>query len=691
MKNVLFWLTAAFACPLFSQTYSPITLSGFNLDAVAENYPNSLSGTTQALDQVVAGGNSVMYSAAFGAAASFGGGLPNSGTIVNGAKTFQLMPYTGNNALFVPASSSNTLTLATPASYSNLSFLVFSTEGSSTINISLYYTDLTSTNAGNFVVQDWFNGANSVITGIGRCKRVTSGVTADGLPNNPRFYGIDLALTCANQQKQLAYVVVNGVTSNPAGGGAYVMAISGVTATIPSPSITYPALLCQGGSAATPTLSGSTGGSYASAPAGLSINSGNGAINLIASIPSTYTVTYTSGGTCPVSASYTLSVTPAPTIAVNATTICAGETATLAASGAATYTWTGANLGASSGPSVTASPAATSVYTISGSSNGCSSSTTSTITVNPLPTVTVNSEAICPGEQANLNATASIAGGNFTWLPDLQSTSSIAVSPTSSSNYTVVYAVAGCSDSAVASVNVKPLPVLAVNSGSVCAGKPFSLTASASPAGGSYVWQPGGQGSSSISESPNAPSTYTVSYTLNGCMVSAATGIGIYPNPKVAISTSAIEIAPGDEVVLTGSGGASYHWSTGSTTSQISVKPVETSSYCLTASSAEGCENKTCIEIPVKAESTLYIPNVFTPNGDGLNDKFQVVSYNIVEFDLRIFNRWGQELFHTKDPLQGWDGSVKGQVEAGVYVFVLKAKGNDGTAYQKSGHITLLR
>lgn len=691
MKNTLTCLLLLCSGYYFSQSYTPIAVSGFNIDAVAETYPNSLSCTTQALDQVVAGGNSVMYSAAFAAAASFGGGLPNSGTIVNAAKTFQLMPYNGNNALFVPASSTNTLTLATPASYSNLNFLVFSTEGTSTFNITIHYTDLSSTNAGNFTVQDWFNGTGAVITGIGRCKRVVSGVTADGLPTNPRLYGIDVALSCANRQKQVASVVVNGITSNPAGGGGYILAVSGVTANVTPPTIAYGNLLCQGGASATPTLTGATGGSYASSPAGLGITAASGVINLTASTPGTYTVTYSTTGTCPLSASYSLSVIPSPTITANSPTVCAGETATLTASGGSSYAWVGNNLSAVTGQTVSANIASSSVYTLTGTLNGCSSTITSAVTVNPLPVVTTNFAVICPGEQAVLNATTSIPGGSYTWFPNNQTTASITESPLTSTNYTVVYTVDGCSASAIAAVNMKPVPSLSVNSGSVCSGNTLVLLANASIAGGTYLWQPGGETTSSISQNPTSASSYTVSYTLNGCSASAPASIGIYPDPDAALNPSATSIAPGDEVSIVASGGMSYLWNTGASSAQILMKPLETISYCATVTDANGCKSESCVEIQVRAESTLYIPNVFTPNGDDLNDEFYISGYNLGEFDLKIFNRWGQLLFQSNDPLKGWDGSFRGQTVAGVYVFILKAKGNDGTEYHKTGHITLIQ
>jgi gliding motility-associated-like protein len=121
------------------------------------------------------------------------------------------------------------------------------------------------------------------------------------------------------------------------------------------------------------------------------------------------------------------------------------------------------------------------------------------------------------------------------------------------------------------------------------------------------------------------------------------------------------------------------------------MKPLETTTYCATVTNANGCKSEACVEILVRAESTLYIPNVFTPNGDGINDEFRIAGYNLSEFDMKLFNRWGQLLFQTNDPLKGWDGSFGGKTVAGVYVFILKAKGNDGSEYRKSGHVTLIQ
>lgn len=92
-------------------------------------------------------------------------------------------------------------------------------------------------------------------------------------------------------------------------------------------------------------------------------------------------------------------------------------------------------------------------------------------------------------------------------------------------------------------------------------------------------------------------------------------------------------------------------------------------------------------------ESHLDCPNAFSPGAtEGTNDEWKVSYKSIVEFDCHIFNRWGLEMAHLTDPSQGWDGKYKGKlVPAGVYYYVIKAKGTDGKSYKKSGDINIIK
>ncbi len=92
------------------------------------------------------------------------------------------------------------------------------------------------------------------------------------------------------------------------------------------------------------------------------------------------------------------------------------------------------------------------------------------------------------------------------------------------------------------------------------------------------------------------------------------------------------------------------------------------------------------------SESVLTIPKIFTPNGDGFNDEFRVAYTSIVEFNATIVNRWGRVVYKWTNPQTGWDGRIGGKdAPEGTYFYVIQAKGSDGKAYLRKGHINLLR
>lgn len=92
-------------------------------------------------------------------------------------------------------------------------------------------------------------------------------------------------------------------------------------------------------------------------------------------------------------------------------------------------------------------------------------------------------------------------------------------------------------------------------------------------------------------------------------------------------------------------------------------------------------------------ESLLQIPNLITPDSpSGTNQVFKVKYSSLVSFEMWVYNRWGQQLFHTKDPSQGWDGTQGGKpVPTGAYYYLIKARGTDGIKYNKKGDINVLR
>ena len=115
----------------------------------------------------------------------------------------------------------------------------------------------------------------------------------------------------------------------------------------------------------------------------------------------------------------------------------------------------------------------------------------------------------------------------------------------------------------------------------------------------------------------------------------------------------------------------------------------------LIANNQYQCPDTVSLNIHVKEVPSLYIPNSFTPNGDGLNDQFLAVINDYEEFEMRIFDRWGQQLFMSNDPAVGWDGTFKGaDVKMDVYVYIVTAKfksGPDKRIRKYTGNVNVIR
>ena len=113
----------------------------------------------------------------------------------------------------------------------------------------------------------------------------------------------------------------------------------------------------------------------------------------------------------------------------------------------------------------------------------------------------------------------------------------------------------------------------------------------------------------------------------------------------------------------------------------------------LLVTDVNGCVDNTSSVIIVEGTSTLIIPNIFTPNGDGSNDVFNLSGTNITEIKGTIMNRWGQVVFNINTVEGGWDGRTMAGIECseGVYYYLIHALGADGVEYNYQGPIELIR
>ena len=420
----------------------------------------------------------------------------------------------------------------------------------------------------------------------------------------------------------------NSVTANPISTTTYTVTgtdINGCTAIstsivnvnpIPSLVCSPDDSICFGGSI---TLSATGAISYSWSPStGLSATSGSSVI----ATPSsniTYTVTGTNGTNCSASTSTFVKVNPIPIVNAvpSSSAICLSSSAIITASGAQNYSWSpSTGLSASTGNSVTANPASTITYTVTGTDvNGCSASSQASLIVNPPPVISIASTnpVICLGGNSVLNASGAM---NYTWSPStfLNATTGASVisTPTSNITYTVdAIDSNGCSASSTSLMTVNPLPIIVPSSvdSSICLGTSTVLSASGAI---TYVWSPSIGLSSSTGNSVTCNTQSSINYTVtgtnaNGCSALASIPVTVYSLPSVTISNNP-SICPGSFATLTASGALNYLWSTNAIGNIISVNPIITTSYTVTGTDANGCTSKDTATV------TLFVPPLITAN-----------------------------------------------------------------------------
>jgi gliding motility-associated-like protein len=414
-----------------------------------------------------------------------------------------------------------------------------------------------------------------------------------------------------------------------------------------------------------------------------------------------YTVTGSAVG-CIGTAVATVFVNQTPTVGASSTTVCAGQPGTITATGAATYSW--APGGSTVNPLV-ASPLATTQYAVTGTTAGCSASSIGTINVNPIPNVGIISDAtICAGQQGTLTATGAGAG-TYAWSDNSTASSLIAAPPTTTS-YTVIGTAANCSASAIGIINVNQLPIVSATSDTICAGDTATLTANSTIAGTTYSWSPGGIGSP-ITVNPKVTTIYTVtgSSLANGltCTATATATVTATPIPKAAfIAPLIINLSEANISFHNNSTNAStWFWDFGDSTTSFLQNPqhlyTDTATYkVLLQVSSNGCTDTVSHRIRIVPDVLVYIPNAFTPDGDGLNDGFSFkgtgIAAGTANFDFLIFDRWGELIFETHDVTKQWMGDFNGTpCQQDIYVYKLIVKDNLGKEKSYVGWVTLLR
>ncbi len=398
MKPILlFAVCAGFTSATFAQTYSPITVSGYNLDAVAESSP-ATGSTSGSID----GSDYVLYSYAYGSVFGTGYGLPDNGTITNGLRTYQMNAFSANNTSFIPMGLKDSLTLTTPNSFAALSLLGLATEGLAGMNITVRFTDGSSQVFNGLTMTDWFNNTNAVISGFDRTGRSMN--SPDYQFNEPSMYPTDLVLSCANRAKNVQRIIIQNTSTNPR---ICIFAVSGVA--LPTYSTTTINATCTAGGSATITPIGGLPAftyTWTTSP----VQNTGIANNLPAG---TYTATIKDAATCTNTVTAVINA-PTPgstTVSASSTSLCAGGTVTLTTSGATTYTWSNS----ASTATAVITPTATGVYSVTGTTSlSCNVTGSINITVYQLPVINfVLSQTTFCSSSPSVTLNATPAGGTY--------------------------------------------------------------------------------------------------------------------------------------------------------------------------------------------------------------------------------------------------------------------------------------
>jgi gliding motility-associated-like protein len=225
----------------------------------------------------------------------------------------------------------------------------------------------------------------------------------------------------------------------------------------------------------------------------------------------------------------------------------------------------------------------------------------------------------------------------------------------------------------------------------------------------SYIWSPSsGLSNAGISNplaSPSSSTTYFVSAADQyGCSQSDSFHITVFQQTDPVTTNADTTVCPGFPVSLQVNQGGSITWlpsdflSCDNCQSPLAA-PDSSITYIVSVTDLNGCfagADSVTIQIDTTCEiiipPSMMIPTAFSPNSDGKNDLLTVLGTGIINFQLDIYNRWGQLVFTTKTNDRGWDGTYQGmKQDVGVYVWHLDGSLEDGTHVVKNGNVTLIR
>lgn len=416
-------------------------------------------------------------------------------------------------------------------------------------------------------------------------------------------------------------------------------------------------------------------------------STGSNANSIYVSTAGNYSVTSTSS--CG-SSNDNITITNAPTINLNLTTsqnqICSGTSATLTASGSPNYVWFNGSIGSS----VSVQNAGN--YYVIGYNNCYRDSQSISITVLTPPLIAISSSStsleICTGQTINLTASGS---NNYLWNTSDTSTT---ITVNTAGTYSVSSTNSCGTDTEQIIITSGVIPSVTITGDLIlCNNQVINLTANGS---GNFLWSNGSQNQST---SFNSGGQIFVIAT-NNC--GADTAYHTIQNFSLNTSFTSDYVYGSDIPVIvnftnTSSNSTNYNWSFGDGNISFLENPTHTYTtngdftVVLTASNLH-CSDSYETTLIFDTPNGVFIPNVFTPNNDDVNDVFEIIGENIAAIECQIFNRWGEKIYSWDNLAGFWDGKYNGTlVSDGTYFYVANITWKDDSKETLRGHISVLK
>ncbi|HRG00162.1 MAG TPA: gliding motility-associated C-terminal domain-containing protein [Bacteroidia bacterium] len=617
----------------------------------------------------------------------------------------------------------------------------------------------------------------SIPSTLTMCQNSSTSVTSSVSPSGTYNYSWSTGATTSNISVNTT-TVVSLTATNTVDGCVSNVATCSVTV-LPSPTVTTNPLynICGGSTVViTPTVTGGTPAyNYSWTPSSL------GTVTTVSiSTSGVFDLLVTDQNSCTGTVQFTVSTTQ-PTLSISASpnSICANATSTLSSSyiGADTYSWSSGSI------SDTAIVSSAGTYSLLITVNGCTASATTSITVNPTPTVTIPGTAgMCAGANATVSVTSFSPAGvyTYTWSNGSNSNSAI-VSTATVLTVQITNISSGCTSAISNTCNVIPVsnPTITMSGTPVvfCSGSNAVLTPTIISGGSTsytYAWFPSSLGTSSIASTPNQ-GVYSLTVTDGNSCSASGTVSTVLSIPTVTLSSPDLVLCPNECTIIYATGvtsysPATYSWSNSTSfnsdstevcssgpvqvtftdakgciatntitvvndiiptvsfisnppspvnagqiinftnTSTVSTGSITSATWSfgdgdtaignqvnhtysnvgsfpvvLTVTGSSGCTNT--VSVVYQVDAVLEIPNVFTPNGDGVNDLLKFRYLEVFNSNnLTIFNRWGKKVFEQDNYKNDWNG---GGLNDGTYFFILSVPEASPNIYK--GYIQLIR